>query len=88
MAIYRFFNTIISQAKRQLSIVARAHQAAEKIRDTRTGTPLNFIKNTLDLIHQVILLFYPSLPWMANQTDLWDHVEQIQKRKGAQFMRH
>ena len=86
MAIYHFSAQIISRSQGRSSVAAAAYRAAEKIVDETTGLTHDFTKKN-DVIQSEILLPMGAPEWMAHRSELWNAVEQSEKRKDAQVAR-
>lgn len=87
MAIYHLEVQIISRSQGRSSVASSAYRACEKILDERTGMVHDFTKKKKDLLHKEILLPTHTPEWMKDRSKLWNHVEQIEKRKDAQLVR-
>ena len=87
MAIYHLEGKIISRSQGRSSVAAAAYRAAEKMVDERTGLTHDFTQKEHDVAHAEILLPEGAPAWMAERSELWNHVEHIEKRKDAQLAR-
>lgn len=87
MAIYHLEVQVISRSQGRSSVASSAYRACEKILDERTGMVHDFTKKEKDLMHKEILLPKQAPEWMKDRAKLWNHVEQIEKRKDAQLVR-
>lgn len=81
MAIYHAEAKVISRSQGRSSVAASAYRSASEMLDERTGLTHDFTKKQHDLMHAEILLPKDVTEWMKDREKLWNHVEQIEKRK-------
>lgn len=86
MAIYRLSVKNISRSSGRSSVAAAAYRTAERMTDHRQGLEHDY-SNRGGVIHTEILLPENAPDWMNNRSDLWNAVEEIEKRKDARLTR-
>ena len=86
MAIYHCSVKIISRSSGRSATGAAAYRSAEKITDERTGLVHDYTRKS-GVDHSEILAPENSPAWVHDRTELWNQVEQIEKRKDAQLCR-
>ena len=86
MAIYHFSAQIISRSQGRSCVAAAAYRSAEKIIDEHTGLTHDFTKKN-DVRMSEVLLPEGAPEWMASRSELWNKIEQTEKRKDAQVAR-
>jgi ATP-dependent exoDNAse (exonuclease V) alpha subunit len=86
MAIYRMSVQNISRSSGRSSVAASAYRTAERMTDHRQGLEHDYSKRG-GVLHTEILLPENAPDWMNNRTDLWNAVEDIEKRKDARLCR-
>lgn len=86
MAIYHFSAQVIGRSAGRSSVAAAAYRAGAKMVDERTGEIHDFTRKGR-VFHDEIMA-PPNVPaWMCDRSALWNHVEQIERRKDAQLCR-
>ncbi|STX55679.1 Conjugal transfer protein TraA [Legionella beliardensis] len=86
MAIYRFSAQIISRSQGRSIVAASAYRAGEELVDERTGVIYDFTDKN-EVVHKEILLPTNAPLWMSARSQLWNAIEQHEKRKDAQLAR-
>jgi hypothetical protein len=86
MAIYHFSVQMISRSSGRSSTAAAAYRSAERIVDKRQGLEHDYSKRS-GVLHTEILLPKGARDSLADRADLWNTVEQIERRKDAQLAR-
>ena len=86
MAIYHLSATVIKRSQGRSATAAAAYRSAERIRDDRSGEVYDYTrKQSVD--HTEILTPENSPDWAQDRHQLWNQVEQAEKRKDAQLCR-
>ena len=86
MAIYHFSATVIKRSQGRSATAAAAYRSAERIRDEKSGETYDYTrKQSVD--HTEILAPENSPDWAQDRSQLWNQVEQAEKRKDAQLCR-
>lgn len=86
MAIYHCSVKIIGRSSGRSSTGAAAYRAAEKIRDERSGEVHDYRrKGGVD--HSQIIAPENAPAWVFDRSQLWNAVEQAEKRKDSQLSR-
>lgn len=86
MAIYHFSAQIIGRSVGRSSVAAAAYRAGAKMVDSRTGEIHDFTHKGR-VFHDEIMVPSNAPAWMLDRSELWNHVEQIERRKDAQLCR-
>lgn len=84
MAIYHLSVKIIGRKKGKSSVAAAAYRAGEKIKNEYDGQTHNY-ENRKDIEYKEII--YPAETQKLERKDLWNLVENTEKRKDAQLAR-
>lgn len=87
MAIYHFSGQIISRSQGRSSVAASAYRSGERLHDEKTGLTHDFSKKEHDVFFKEVILPEGAPEWMKDREQLWNHVEQMEKRKDAQLCR-
>ena len=91
MAIYHLSASIIKRSAGRSVTAAVAYRAAAKIEDIRTGIIHDYDRKQgvdySEIISPVSANSNSSNEWLTNRAELWNKVEQIEKRKDAQLAR-
>ena len=86
MAIYHLSATVIKRSQGRSATAAAAYRSAERIHDEQSGETYDYTrKQSVD--HTEILAPENSPEWAKNRHQLWNQVEQAEKRKDAQLCR-
>jgi hypothetical protein len=86
MAIFHCSVKIISRNAGRSAVAAAAYRAGEKLHDKRSGAYYDYTKKTGVVYKEIILPKYAPISYMKRY-DLWNAVEQFEKRKDAQTAR-
>lgn len=86
MAICHFSVQIIGRAVGRSSVAAAAYRAGAKMVDARTGEVHDFTRKGR-VFHDEIMVRSNAPTWMLDRSELWNHVEHIERRKDAQLSR-
>lgn len=86
MAIYRLNTQPISRSQGRSVVACAAYRAGEKLEDLRYEKTHDYTKKQ-DVVHKEILLPENAPEWMRDRETLWNHVEEIEKRKDARLAR-
>jgi Ti-type conjugative transfer relaxase TraA len=86
MAIYHFTSKIVSRANGQSVVASAAYRAAEELHDQRLGKTFDFTRKR-GVEHTEILAPEGAPQWVFNREELWNAVEQVERRKDAQLAR-
>ena len=86
MAIYHFSAKMISRSSGRSSVAAAAYRSAELIQDKRQGLDHDY-SNRGGVLHSEILAPSGAPDWMKDRSQLWNGVEEVEKRKDAQLAR-
>jgi hypothetical protein len=91
MAIYHLSASIIKRSAGRSVTAAAAYRAAAKIGDIKTGIIHDYGRKQgvdySEIISPVSPISNSSNEWLTNRAELWNKVEQIEKRKDAQLAR-
>ena len=87
MATYHLRAKIISRGKGQSAVAAAAYRAGVSLRDERDGDVKDFTAREKDVVFSGIFAPKGAPEWMRDREQLWNRVEQIEKRKDAQLAR-
>ena len=86
MAIYHLSATVIKRSQGRSATAAAAYRSAERIRDEQSGETYDYTrKQSVD--HTEILAPNNAPEWAQDRHQLWNQVEQVEKRKDAQLCR-
>jgi len=86
MAIYRLSATVVKRSAGRSATASAAYRAAEQIADARTGLAFDY-RRKRGVVHTEIITPPGTPEWMSNRAQLWNAVEQAEKRKDAQLAR-
>jgi ATP-dependent exoDNAse (exonuclease V) alpha subunit len=86
VAIYHFTAKIVSRNAGRSVVAAAAYRAGERINERRTGNTHDFTHKR-GVEHTEILAPDSAPEWVYNRGELWNAVDQIEKRKDAQLAR-
>jgi ATP-dependent exoDNAse (exonuclease V) alpha subunit len=86
MATYRFEAKVIGRSQGRSATASAAYRAAERIDDARTGQSFDYTRKG-GVLHAEILTPAGTPDWMRNRSQLWNAVEQVERRKDAQLAR-
>ena len=86
MAIYHLTTQPISRSEGRSVVACAAYRAGEKLKDDRLDKVHDYARKK-DVAHTEILLPDGAPNWMQDRETLWNHVEQIEKRKDARLAR-
>ena len=86
MAIYHFSAKVISRAKGKSATASAAYRSAAKIVDRRTGLIFDYTRKKG--VDYSLILTPPLAPaWMKKREELWNKVEEAERRKDSQLAR-
>jgi len=85
MAIYHCSVKVASRSTGRSSVGMASYRSGEKIADLRTGEVYDYTRKRTD--GNEILAPENSPDWVMDRSQLWNHVEQGEKRKDAQVCR-
>ncbi len=86
-AYYRLEVGLIKRSSGHSSVAKAAYHAGEKIYDERLGETFDFSRKQ-DVYQAEILAPANAPTWVWNRQELWNAVEQAEKRKDSQVARH
>jgi hypothetical protein len=86
LAVYRLSATIIGRSGGRSATAAAAYRAGIEIFDARTGERHDYTRRS-GVAHTEILAPDNTPEWMRDRVQLWNAVEQVEKRKDAQLAR-
>ncbi len=86
MAIYRLNTQAISRSQGRSIVACAAYRAGEKLEDLRYEKTHDY-RRKQDVVHKEILLPENAPEWMRDRETLWNHIEEIEKRKDARLAR-
>lgn len=86
MAIYHFTAKIVSRRDGRSAIAAAAYRAGQRIKEHQTGITHDFTRKQ-GVVHSEILTPDSAPDWARNRPELWNAVEEAEKRKDAQLAR-
>lgn len=86
MAVYRFSAGIIKRSAGRSVTAGAAYRAGERIHDQRTGLDFDYRRRS-GVLYTEILTPNNAPDWMRDRAQLWNAVEQGEKRKDAQLAR-
>jgi|GEM_PF-3410763 len=83
---YHLHGQLIKRSLGHSSVAAAAYRSGSRLVDERTGEVHDYARRG-GVAHAEILLPEDAPDWMADRAQLWNHVEQSEKRKDAQLAR-
>lgn len=86
MAIYHYSAQIIGRSSGRSCVAAAAYRAGERIINERDGLIHDYLRRS-GVAYTDILYPATAPEWVSDRAQLWNHVEQIEKRKDAQLAR-
>lgn len=86
MAIYHLSTQPISRGQGRSVVACAAYRAGEKLKDLRYDK-IHDYQNKQNVAYAKILLPENAPEWMKDREALWNHVEEIEKRKDARLAR-
>lgn len=86
MATYRLSAKTIGRTAGRSATGAAAYRAAERIEDRRTGIVHDYTRRG-GVVHLEILGPSDAPAWIADRGELWNRVEDVERRKDAQLCR-
>jgi len=86
LAIYHCSVKIISRSQGRSSTGAAAYRSAEKIVDERTDITHDYRRKS-GVDHSVIMAPKNAPSWIKDRSQLWNTIEQVEKRKDSQLCR-
>ncbi|MAB50245.1 MobQ family relaxase [Marinobacter sp.] len=86
MAIYRFSSQIIKRSKGRSATAAAAYRAADKIYDRTTGEVFDYTRKR-GVFESCILAPDGAPDWVYDRSELWNRVEEVERRGDAQLAR-
>lgn len=86
MAIYHCSAQVISRSHGRSATGAAAYRSGVEITDARTGLVHDYTRKQ-GVDYTVIVAPDQAPAWVYDRTQLWNHVEQAEKRKDAQLCR-
>jgi len=86
MATYHCSVKVISRGKGQSAIASAAYRAGEKLHDLRTGEVQDYTRKEA-IEHSEIITPDHAPAWAKDREQLWNRVEQAERRKDAQLSR-
>ena len=86
MAIYYLAAQVIGRSAGRSSVAAAAYRSGERIVDERTGQVHDYTRRRED-IEKEILAPADAPAWVHDRSQLWNHVEAVEKRTGSQLAR-
>ncbi len=86
MASYHCSVKIIKRSSGRSAIASAAYRARDKLHDKRQGLTFDYTKKQ-GLAHSIILAPENAPQWVYNRPELWNKVEQTEKRHDSQLAR-
>ena len=86
MAIYHFSAKVISRAKGKSATASAAYRSGSRIEDKRTGKVFDYTRKK-GVDHSLILTPPLAPAWMKKREELWNKVEEVERRKDSQLAR-
>lgn len=86
MAIYHLRATMISRSQGRSATAATAYRAAERVEDRRTGLVFDYAARS-GVDHTEILAPAHAPDWVFDRSELWNRVEEVERRKNSQVAR-
>ena len=86
MAIYHLRASVISRSQGRSATAAIAYRSAERIADRRTGLVFDYAAKA-GVEHTEILAPADAPDWVRDRSELWNRVEEAERRKDSQVAR-
>ena len=86
MATYRLSAKTIGRSTGRSGTAAAAYRAAERIHDRRTGLVHDYQARG-GVVHAEIMAPPASPAWVSDRSELWNRVEEVERRRDAQLCR-
>lgn len=86
MAVYRCSVSVVSRNKGRSSTTAAAYRSGERIEDRRTGLVFDYGRRS-GVLHSEIIAAEDVPAWVHDRAELWNRVEETEKRKDSQVAR-
>ena len=86
MADYRLSAKVISRGNGQSSVASAAYRAGARLEDLRTGEIHDYTRKG-GVVYSATLAPENTPDWMRDRGQLWNAVEQVEKRRDAQLAR-
>jgi hypothetical protein len=86
VATYRLSAKTIGRTAGRSATGAAAYRAAERIEDRRTGLMHDYTRRG-GVVHSEILSPADAPAWVGDRAELWNRVEDVERRKDAQLCR-
>ena len=89
MAIYHLSASIVKRSAGRSVVAAAAYRAAAKIEDITTGLVHDYTRKKGVDHSEILSPISANLghKWLTNRQDLWNKIEEVEKRKDAQLAR-
>ena len=86
MAIYHLRASVISRSQGRSATAAAAYRVAERIADRRTGLVFDYAAKA-GVEHTEILAPSQAPDWVRDRSELWNRVEEAERRRDSQVAR-
>ena len=86
MAIYHLRASVVSRSQGRSATAAAAYRVAERIMDRRTGLVFDYAAKG-GVEHAEILAPSRAPDWVRDRSELWNRVEEAERRKDSQVAR-
>ena len=86
MAIYHLRASVISRSQGRSATAAIAYRSAERIADRRTGLVFDYAAKA-GVEHTEILAPADAPDWVRDRSELWNRVEEAERRRDSQVAR-
>lgn len=86
LAIYHLRASVISRSQGRSATAAIAYRVAERIADRRTGLVFDYAAKS-GVQHTEILAPSHAPDWVSDRSELWNRVEEAERRKDSQVAR-
>ena len=89
MAIYHLSASIVKRSAGRSVVAAAAYRAAAKIEDVTTGLVHDYTRKKGVDHSEILSPISASLgnEWLTNRQELWNKIEEIERRRDAQLAR-
>ena len=87
MAIYYYRGQVISRSKGRSSVAAAAYRSGTRLVDRRTGLVHDYTRRRRGEIESFVLAPEGSPAWVRDREELWNMVEEGERRKDSQLAR-